>query len=173
MLQIEPKLKGFKVYHQTNGSEQLKDYHRADLYKICLFSGKGTIFFKGKKINIDGHLLFFGKPHFFDEFDAGALSFHAYSCIFTHDFVRDKLFMTDQEEKYLFGERHAPVFSLTTEQSLKVTLVFKEMIYELNHHYRYRADLIGNYVRLLVLEALNPRCFDKIFYKSNHKGTVI
>ncbi|WP_148043469.1 MULTISPECIES: hypothetical protein [unclassified Chryseobacterium] len=169
----EPILKGFKIYHQTNGSENLIDYNRADLYKICLFTGKGKIFFNGKEISVDGHVLFFGTPQFFHGFDSKTVAYQAYSCIFTTSFMKETRLMTDLEEEFLFSESHAPVFFLNELQRIQLFTVFKEMLYEQDHQYRYKDELIQSYLKLIILEAMKPKPFEGVFYQHINKSMIV
>ena len=166
-------LKGFKIYHQTNVSENLINYNRTDLYKICLFTGKGKIFFNKNEVNIDGHVLFFSTPQFFHGFDSNTIAYQAYSCIFTKDFIQETKFITDLEEEFLFQENSAPIFHLNELQRIQLVTIFKEMLYEQNNQYHYRNELIRSYLKLITLEAIKPEPFIGVFYKNMYNNIII
>ncbi|MDR2235336.1 MAG: hypothetical protein LBE92_04355 [Chryseobacterium sp.] len=169
----EPILKGFKVYRQTSESANLIDYNRTDLYKICLFTGKGSIRFNGKEIQVDGHILFFGTPGLFHDFNSETIAYQAYSCIFTRNFMKETSLMTELEEEFLFSENNAPVFYLNELQRIQLVTVFKDMMYEQDHKYRYRHELIQSYLKLIILEAMKQQPFQGIFYQYINKNNIV
>lgn len=167
------ELKGFKIYHQTNESENLIDYNRADLYKICLFTGKGKIYCNETEIEIDGHVLFFGTPQYFHGFDWRTVAYQAYSCIFTKGFMQETRLMTDLEEDFLFKNNEFPVFYLNELQWIQLATIFKEMLYEQNHQYRYRSELIQSYLKLIILEAIKQDPFKDVFYNNLYTRSIV
>lgn len=169
----ESVLKGFKIYHQTNESKNLLDYNRADLYKICLFTGKGKIYCNETLIEIDGHVLFFGTPQYFHSFDWSTIAYQVYSCIFTKDFIQEIRLITDLEEDLLFKNNEFPVFYLNELQWIQLATIFKEMLYEQKHQYRYRSELIRSYLKLIILEAIKPDSFKDVFYKNFYTGSIV
>jgi len=169
----EPLLTGFRVYHQTNTSENLIDYNRSDLYKICLFTGTGKIFFNEKEISIDGHVLFFGTPQFFHGFDNNTVAYQAYSCVFTKGFIKEFPLVRNFEKDFLFHKNTAPVFNLNELQRIQLVTIFKEMLYEQSHQYRYKGDLIKSYLKLIILEAMKPNPFEGVFYKNIYKVSIV
>ncbi|MCT4206128.1 hypothetical protein HZP44_14875 [Elizabethkingia anophelis] len=169
----ESVLKGFKIYRQTSELKNLVDYNRTDLYKICLFTGKGKIRFNEKEIAIDGHILFFGTPQVLHGLDWTTVDYQAYSCIFTKDFMQGTKLMTKLEEEFLFSNNEAPLFSLNELQWIQLKTIFKEMLYEQEHQYRYRSELIQNYLKLIVLEAMKPKAFVGIFYQKIYNTKIV
>ena len=130
-------------------------YSRRDFFKISLVRGKYLYHYADKTIEIEGSTLLFFNPQIPYTFQAQSESEEStgYFCIFKEFFFTEKM-RGGISDLPMFIPGSKPSYSLTHEQDKHVSAVFQKMIDELNSDYRFKYDLIRNYVTELVHYAL-------------------
>ncbi|WP_442587871.1 helix-turn-helix domain-containing protein [Pedobacter sp. AW31-3R] len=130
-------------------------YNRRDFYKISLIIGKGVLHYPDQRIEIDGTAMIFNNttvPYSWEttsEFQSG------YFCLFTENFMRQRT--EPLKETILARIQESPVFFIDAQQEQFISAIFEKMIAELASDYAYKADMMRNYINLLVHEALKTR----------------
>ena len=128
-------------------------YARRDFYKISMVRGKNIVHYADKSIEIDGCTLVFFNPtvpynfEHHDDIRSGAF------CIFRESFFTEML-RRNIHELPMFAPGGTPTYSLNAEQEVYVSQVFDKMLGEINSDYRYKYDLLRNYLTELIHYAL-------------------
>ena len=128
-------------------------YARRDFYKISLIRGKNVIHYADKSIEVDGTTLIFFNPtvpytfEHMSEVKSGAF------CIFKESFFTEML-RNSIHDLPMFMPGGKPTYILNSEQDDYVAQVFEKMLTEIKSEYRFKYDLLRNYVTELIHYAL-------------------
>ncbi|MBD1394817.1 helix-turn-helix domain-containing protein [Mucilaginibacter glaciei] len=128
-------------------------YARRDFYKVSLIRGKNTIHYADKSIEVDGSTLVFFNPlvpYTFEHTDSvrsGAF------CIFKEAFFT-AMMRNSIHELPMFMPGGSPTYALNEEQDKYVADLFDKMLNEIKSEYRFKYDLLRNYVTELMHYAL-------------------
>ncbi len=150
----ELKLKGFKVFQIEEDRNATKIYSRKDFYKICLTTGKSKIHYANKSYEAEGTILFFGNPLIPYSWETISTRYVGYTCLFSENFYS----FADQSESLqqspLFKIDGTPVLKISEDQREFLNGLFRKMLEEQESDYRFKDDLIRNYINLVIHEAL-------------------
>lgn len=166
------KLKGFKVYEVESGVNAVPSYNRRDFYKICLNTGNNLIHYADRGIKTEGTILFFGNPHIPYSWQIISSKYNGYACVFTEDFLKINERSESLQQSPLFKIGGTPIFSLTNAQKEFITSIFQKMLSEQNTDYIFKADLIRNYINLIIHEALKMQPSDSFFKHTNASSRI-
>jgi AraC family transcriptional activator of pobA len=150
----ELKLKGFNVFQIEADGNSVRTYSRKDFYKICLTTGKSLIHYADRSFEQEGTILFFGNPHIPYSWETISTTYIGYTCLFSEDFLK----LSDRSEGWqqspLFQLGGTPILNITDSQREFLNTIFQRMIVEQQGDYVHKADLIRNYINLILHEAL-------------------
>ncbi len=150
----ELKLKGFNVFQIEEDATATRIYSRKDFYKICLTTGKSIIHYADRSYDMDGTILFFGNPHIPYSWETISTRYVGYTVLFSEEFIQ----LSDRSESLLqsplFKIGGTPVLNISEKQREFLNGIFQKMIEEQQADYAYKADLIRNYIHLIIHEAL-------------------
>ncbi len=152
-LEVNLKLKGFKIYEVENTVEGLPEYSRKDFYKICLHCGDSTVHYADKTVSLNGYSLFFGTPHIPYAWHIASAQHNSFTCIFTEDFLNNNERLKSLQESALFKIGGTPVFTLNESAYLFIQSIFRKMLEEQESDYQFKDELIRNYINLIIHEA--------------------
>jgi AraC-like DNA-binding protein len=157
----ELKLQGFKVYPIDTEKNIVRAYNRKDFYKVCLVHARCIVQYQDKGYEVEGSSLFFGNPRV--PYSCENLT-HAtgYTLLFSERFLDGHARSESLRESPLFTLGGNPIFSPDPEQTAYLSQLFERMLAEQNSPYRYRDDLIRNYLYLVIHEALKMRPGEQI-----------
>lgn len=148
-------------FNVSVASDQMKvatPYVRRDFYKITLFRGISRLHYADQGILLDRPALTFLNPLIPYSWEPVSGSWSGYYCVFTEEFInmrgRTRFSLQDSP---LFSIGGTPVCFLTEEQYATVEGLFKKVIEEEASDYIHKYDVIGNYVNLIIHEALKLR----------------
>ncbi|HWB24896.1 MAG TPA: helix-turn-helix domain-containing protein [Chitinophagaceae bacterium] len=150
----ELKLKGFNVFQIEEDSNVVRTYSRKDFYKICLTTGKSLIHYSDRSFEQEGTILFFGNPHIPYSWETISTSYIGYTCLFSEDFLKLSDRSSSWQQSPLFQLGGTPILNITHSQREFLNTIFQRMILEQQGDYVYKADLIRNYIDLILHEAL-------------------
>ncbi|MEB0249555.1 MULTISPECIES: AraC family transcriptional regulator [unclassified Mucilaginibacter] len=128
-------------------------YTRRDFYKISLIRGKNVIHYADKSIEVDGATLIFFNPNVPYTFEHKSDDKSGAFCIFKEAFFTDAL-RANVYELPMFALSGKPTYALNSEQDEYAGQIFKKMLDEINSDYRFKYDLLRNYVTELMHYAL-------------------
>ncbi|MDJ1497850.1 AraC family transcriptional regulator [Cytophagaceae bacterium DM2B3-1] len=162
------KLKGFRVYEAALCQTGHSMFGRRHFYKIVLSTGKTIITYTDRSsVELDGVCLYFANPHIPYSVDILSGEPGGYACIFTENFIKPLERSEILLQSPLFKADGNPAFRLTEQQRVKITGIFESMIAEQATNYVYKADLLRNYIQLIVHEALRMQPEDfSIHYRN-------
>lgn len=138
-------------------------YSRRDFYKISLIIGSGTLYYADRGIKINGKALLFSNPNIPYAWEADRVEQSGYFCLFTDGFVNTNHQSENLQNSPLFKIGGDPVYFINDEQAKKVGKLFEKMFIEISSSYRYKYDLIRNYMNLIMHEALKMQPADPFF----------
>jgi AraC family transcriptional activator of pobA len=128
-------------------------YTRRDFYKISLIRGKNIIHYADKSIEVDGTTLIFFNPTVPYTFEHKSEEKSGAFCIFKESFFTEML-RNSIHDLPMFMPGGKPTYILNSEQDDYVAQVFEKMLAEIKSEYRFKYDLLRNYVTELIHYAL-------------------
>ncbi|UOB18896.1 helix-turn-helix domain-containing protein [Abyssalbus ytuae] len=150
----ELKLKGFNVFQIEEDANATRLYSRKDFYKICLTTGKSKIHYAERSYKTEGTILFFGNPHIPYSWETLSTKYKGYTVLFSETFLSPKNRSENLQQSPLFKIGGTPVLEITEKQRQFLNSIFQKMIEEQQSDYEYKADLIRNYINLILHESL-------------------
>jgi AraC family transcriptional activator of pobA len=150
----ELKLKGFNVFQIESDGNATRVYSRKDFYKICLTTGKSIIHYADRSFETEGTVLFFGNPHIPYSWETVSTQYVGYTCLFSEDFLKLSDRSESLQQSPLFKIGGTPILTITESQRVFLNSLFEKMIEEQQGDYVNKADLIRNYIHLILHEAL-------------------
>jgi len=152
---IDKDIGHFNVFDISDTYKKIKltqtmPYNRRAYYKISLIRGRNRAEYADKVINIDANALLFATPkipyHWVPLNDKQDGSF----CVFTDAFLVKNKSGVVLDELPLFKAGGYPVFELSKEKADEIALIFRKMKEEIAIDYKYKYDLLRNYVLELI-----------------------
>jgi AraC-like DNA-binding protein len=136
-------------------SHQPMRYVRRDYYKISLMRGHAIYHYADKSLEISGPTLLFFNPRvpYTVEFINPDRPMSGYFCIFKEEFFSDHM-RVSLRELPMYAPGSKPAYMLDSEQDKNMSHVFEKMLTELKSDYRFKYDLIRNYIMEMVHAAL-------------------
>jgi AraC-like DNA-binding protein len=150
----ELKLKGFNVFQIESDGSATRIYSRKDFYKICLTTGQSIIHYADRSFETEGTVLFFGNPHIPYSWETLSTEYVGYTCLFSEEFFNLSERAESLQQSTLFKVGGTPVLNISTEQRAFLNTIFQKMIEEQQSDYVHKADLMRNYIHLILHEAL-------------------
>jgi len=146
-------------------------YARRDFYKISLIRGRAIYHYADKSIEANGTTLIFFNPNVpytietLDEIKTG------YFCIFKDPFFTEKM-RGNITELPMFAPGGKPAYFLNEQQDKHVSDIFLKMLDEINSDYRYKYDLLRNYVTELIHYALKIQPSETLYQHPDAKSRI-
>jgi len=128
-------------------------YTRREFYKISLIRGKNIVHYADKSIEVDGSTLIFFNPTVPYTFEHVSDVRSGAFCIFKEPFFSEML-RSNIHELPMFMPGGSPTYALNSEQDAYVSELFEKMVREIRSEYRFKYDLLRNYVTELIHYAL-------------------
>ncbi len=150
----ELKLKGFNVFQIESDGSATRIYSRKDFYKICLTTGQSIIHYADRSFETEGTVLFFGNPHIPYSWETLSSEYVGYTCLFSEEFFNLSERAESLQQSTLFKVGGTPVLNISAEQRAFLNTIFQKMIEEQQSDYVHKADLMRNYIHLILHEAL-------------------
>lgn len=146
-------------------------YARRDFYKISLIRGRGVYHYSDKSIETSGTTLIFFNPNVpytietLDEIKTG------FFCIFKDPFFTEKM-RGNITELPMFAPGGKPAYFLNEQQDKHVSDIFLKMLDEINSDYRYKYDLLRNYVTEMIHYALKIQPSETLYQHPDAKSRI-
>ncbi|AWM14474.1 AraC family transcriptional regulator [Flavobacterium sediminis] len=150
----ELKLKGFNVFQIEKDGNATKVYSRKDFYKICLTTGKSRIHYAERSFETEGTILFFGNPNIPYSWETLSTKYVGYTILFSEDFFVSGKHSINLQKSPLFSLGGTPILEISESQRLFLNSLFEKMIEEQQSDYKFKDDLIRNYIDLILHESL-------------------
>lgn len=148
-------------------------YTRRDYYKISLIRGHYIYHYADKSLEVAGSTLLFFNPRVPYTFEhvGPETPFSGYFCIFKEEFFSEHLRLSLRElPMYAHGGK--PAYMLDQIQDKNVSNVFEKMLEELKSDYRFKFDLIRNYIMEMVHYALKMQPAEALYQHTDANSRI-
>ncbi len=146
-------------------------YSRRDFYKVSLVRGHALYHYAEKSIEIDGSTLIFFNPQVPYTFQRLSEETTGYFCIFREGFFADAM-RGNFHELPMFAPGAKPSYALTKNQDKDVTNIFKKMLDEIGSDYKYKYDLLRNYVTELIHYAIKIEPTETLYHHPDANSRI-
>ncbi len=138
------------------------NYSRRDFYKVSLIRGRNIYHYADKSIEIDGPTLIFFNPQVPYTWELISGETTGFFCIFKEAFFTENL-RSNINDLPMFKIGGKPAFLLNEAQDEYLSGIFLKMIAEINSDYRYKYDLIRNYVTEMIHAAMKIEPSERLY----------
>ncbi|PSL28859.1 helix-turn-helix domain-containing protein [Chitinophaga ginsengisoli] len=146
-------------------------YSRRDFYKINLVRGKTLYHYADKSIELDGTALMFFNPHVPYTFEPLSEERTGFFCIFKEGFFTERM-RGNINELPMFTPGGKPSYMLNKEQDEHISQIFTKMLDEIGSDYKYKYDLLMNYVTEIIHYALKMTPIDTLYKHPDAKSRI-
>lgn len=129
-------------------------FSRRDFYKITLVIGKGKMHYADKVVDVEQPALVFSSPSVTASWECGEGPQSGWFCIFTQTFIESYEQKSNVQDFPLFKAGGSHIVFLNDSELNFLTAVLKKMMTEMDSDYPGKYDLLRNYLRILMHEAL-------------------
>ncbi|QXV64828.1 helix-turn-helix domain-containing protein [Mucilaginibacter achroorhodeus] len=137
-------------------------YSRREFYKISLSTGRSIVHHADKSIEVDGNTLLFFSPNVPYTIEMFGENRQGYFCIFTEAFFTESL-RSSAHDLPMFAIGGHPAYELGVDQFNNAAGIFEKMLAEINSDYRFKYDLLRNYVTELIHYALKVQPAETLY----------
>lgn len=141
-------------------------YARRDFFKIALIRGHNLFHYADKTLEVFGDTLVFSNPEIPYTFEPIAEVPGGYFCIFRESFFSEYL-RAGLRELPMYRIGGSPAYILDSESTDRISAVFEKMLQEVGSDYRFKYDLLRNYVTEIIHLALKLEPSDLLYPHSN------
>ncbi|HWB91576.1 MAG TPA: helix-turn-helix transcriptional regulator [Puia sp.] len=145
-------------------------YRRIDYFKVTFMTGRNTIGYADKVIELDGPALVFSNPLIPYKWEQMSDDRNGYFCIFTEGFFKQ---FGHLREYPLFQPGATPVFMLSGEQAAAIISIYERMLHEIGSDYVYKYDVLRTLVFELVHLALKMQPAASSIYANSNASVRI
>lgn len=143
----------FRLEDCWTGGKVATPYSRRDFFKISLIRGKHRYHYADKSIEVDGTTLIFFNPNVPYRFEALDDETTGFFCIFKDSLFTESL-RGNINELAMFVPGGKPSYNLSENQEEEIVRLFEKMLQEIESDYRFKYDLLRNYVTEMIHYAL-------------------
>ncbi len=129
-------------------------FSRRDFYKIALIKGEGKMLYADREVVIDRPAIVFSSPSVTSAWEGKNGPQSGWFCLFTHDFVDSNSNKGNLQNFPLFNTDSRHIVFPDDEQLIFFEAVLRRMMKEMDSDYVNKYDLLRNYLRILMHEAL-------------------
>ncbi|SDD35691.1 Helix-turn-helix domain-containing protein [Mucilaginibacter pineti] len=129
-------------------------FSRRDFYKIALVIGNGKMHYTDKQVVIDRPALVFSSPSVTASWECGPGAQTGWFCLFTQAFIDSPQQKGAIQNFPLFKAGSSHIVFLTDSQLVFLSALLRKMMEEMDSEYPGKYDLLRNYLRILMHEAL-------------------
>jgi AraC family transcriptional activator of pobA len=134
--------------------DNISPFSRRDFYKIALIIGNGKIHYADKWVTIDRPALVFSSPSVPSAWEPGPGTQEGWFCLFTQDFIESYEHKSALQNFPLFQVGGSHIVFLNEAQLVFLSATLCKMMQEMDSDYVHKYDLLRNYLRILMHEAL-------------------
>jgi len=133
---------------------QRTPFSRRDFYKIALVIGNGKMIYSDKEVVIDRPALLFSSPSVPSSWESGPGPQEGCFCLFTQDFIESNEHKSALQDFPLFKVGGSHIVFLDDAQLAFLSATLAKMMEEMDSDYAGKYDLLRNYLRIIMHEAL-------------------
>jgi len=129
-------------------------FSRRDFYKIALVIGNGKMYYADSHVIIDRPALVFSSPSVPSSWESGPGPQEGCFCLFTQAFIESHEHKSALQDFPLFKVGGSHIVFLNEAQLAFMSATLGRMMEEMESDYAHKYDLLRNYLRILMHEAL-------------------
>ncbi|WP_179413889.1 helix-turn-helix domain-containing protein [Mucilaginibacter sp. E4BP6] len=129
-------------------------FSRRDFYKIALVIGNGKMIYSDKEVVIDRPALLFSSPSVTSSWESGPGPQSGWFCLFTQAFIESSEHKNALQDFPLFKVGGSHIVFLDDTQLAFLVATLSKMMEEMDSDYPGKYDLLRNYLRIVMHEAL-------------------
>lgn len=133
---------------------QRTPFSRRDFYKVALIIGNGKMIYSDKQVVIDRPALVFSSPTVPSSWETGPGPQSGWFCLFTHAFIESYEYKGVLQDFPLFKVGGSHIIFPDEAQLAFLTGTLGRMMEEMESDYAGKYDLLRNYLRIIMHEAL-------------------
>lgn len=161
----------FKLEDCNGPGKPAVQYSRRDFYKVSLVRGKGIYHYADKSLETSGATLMFFNPVVPYKIETLSEDATGSFCIFREAFFTEYI-RGSLKDLPMFAPGGMPFYQLDKKQDKHVTAVFTKMKEELDADYKFKFDLIRNYIMELVHYALKMRPAENVYEHTDANARI-
>lgn len=161
----------FRLEDFQGPSAKTFKYSRRDFYKINLVRGRNVYHYADKSVELDGSTLTFFNPQVPYTYETLSETKTGFFCIFKEGFFTERM-RGSINELPMFAPGGKPSYVLTEEQDAHISQIFTKMLDEINSDYRYKYDLLMNYVTEMIHYALKLEPTETLYKHPDAKSRI-
>lgn len=147
------------------------EYVRRDFYKISLVTGTNLYHYADKTIKIEGTALLFFNPQVPYKMEALSDGNTGFFCIFKEGFYTDKM-RGSLNDLPMFAIGGKPCYFLDNQQRIEVSEVFSKMTAEIKSNYKYKQEILLNYVSEILHYALKLDPAENLYHPTDASARI-
>ncbi|GAB3909482.1 response regulator transcription factor [Larkinella knui] len=161
----------FRLEDCVGEGKEPVQYSRRDFYKITLIRGRNVYHYADKSLEVNGTTLMFFNPQVPYSWESLSEETSGFFCIFKEAFFTEKM-RGNLNELPMYAIGGKPAYVLNDVQDEQISQLFQKMIDEINSDYRYKYDLLRNYVTELVHYALKMQPSETLYQHTDAKSRI-
>jgi len=161
----------FKIEDCVGPGKQQVKYSRRDFYKVSMIRGKGRYHYADKSIEVSGTTLIFFNPNVPYQVESLCDEPTGSFCIFKDAFFTDHI-RGSLKDLPMFAQGGKPAYMMDKKQDKHVTAIFEKMFEEINSDYRFKYDLIRNYIMEIVHYALKMQPSENLYEHTDANARI-
>ncbi|MGC4102939.1 helix-turn-helix domain-containing protein [Ferruginibacter sp.] len=161
----------FNIEDCVGPGKQPVQYSRRDFYKVSLIRGKGRYHYADKSIEVNGTTLIFFNPNVPYQMESLCEQPTGHFCIFKDAFFTEHI-RGGLKDLPMFTQGGMPAYVLDKKQDKHITGIFEKMKEELQSDYRFKFDLIRNYIMEVVHYALKMRPSENLYEHTDANSRI-
>ncbi|MFT3683271.1 MAG: AraC family transcriptional regulator [Ferruginibacter sp.] len=161
----------FNIEDCVGPGKQPVQYSRRDFYKISLIRGKGRYHYADKSIEVSGTTLIFFNPNIPYMIEPLTEQPTGHFCIFRDAFFTDHI-RGSLKDLPMFAQGGLPAYLLDKKQDKHVTAIFEKMFEEIKSDYKFKYDLIRNYIMEIVHYALKMSPSENLYEHTDANARI-
>ncbi|MFI2743688.1 helix-turn-helix domain-containing protein [Zhouia sp. PK063] len=161
----------FKLENRGTKSPNPVEYRRRDFYKIAISTGSYIYHYADKSIKTEGPTLMFFNPLVPYTYEILSGKSIGYFCIFREEFFTEHI-RNGIHNLPMFLPGNNPAYPLSEDNFKSISLIFDKMLSEINSDYKYKYDLIRNYVTELIHQALKIKPTTTIYEHADANSRI-
>lgn len=147
-------------------------YNRRAYYKISLINGKNTVEYADRTIEIKDYAILFATPKIPYRYTPLDNNQKGHFCVFTSDFMTKSKTGLVIDELPIYQPNTDFIFQLTEKQYEEVSSIFNKMHNEIESDYKFKYDLLRNYLVELIHYGQKLKPMDSLIDNMNASSRI-
>lgn len=147
-------------------------YNRRAYYKISLINGKNTVEYADRTIEIKDYAILFATPKIPYRYTPIDNNQKGHFCVFTSDFMTKSKTGLMIDELPIYQPNTDFIFQLTEKQHEEVSSIFNKMHSEIESDYKFKYDLLRNYLVELIHYGQKLKPMDSLIDNMNASSRI-